>query len=88
MATKLKRVTNIIEAFNDTVPTTEKVDEILTAFSFTYRRNEELTQVQQASEFIKQLRQYTRQIVKDYKHSTAIKQLIDNSNFDIDLGDD
>lgn len=43
MTTKLKRATNIIEAFNDTVPTTEKVDEILTAFSFTYRRDEDLT---------------------------------------------
>jgi len=88
MATKLKRVTNIIEAFNDIVPTTEKVDDILTAFSFTYRIDEELTKVQQASEFIKQLRQFTRQIVKNYKQSTAIKQLLDNSNFDIDLGDD
>lgn len=88
MATKLKRATNIIEAFNDTVPTTEKVDEILTAFSFTYRRDEDLTEGQQASEFIKHLRQFTRQVVKDYKQSIAIKQMIDNSNFDIDLGDD
>lgn len=29
-----------------------------------------------------------RQIVKDYKQSTTIKQLLDNSNFYIDLGDD
>lgn len=88
MATKLKRATNIIEAFNDILPEEEKVNKIINAFAYTYQRNEELTQAEKASEFIKQIRLFTRQIVKDYNQSVAVKNLLDTNNFDINLGDD
>lgn len=88
MATRYKRAANILEAFNDTVPTDERVTNVIDAFAYTYRRGENLTQAEKATEFIKQVRQYTRQIVKDYNQSLALKTFFETNNFDIDLGVD
>lgn len=88
MATKIKRATNILEAFNDAVPTDDRVTKVIEAFAYTYRRGEDITQAEKATEFIKQVRQYTRQIVKDYNQSLALKTFFETNNFDIDLGVD
>lgn len=74
MATRIVRAKSIIDALSDPTPVTNAMAvRIAEAFAFTYRRGVTLTNEQKSGVFIKALRDYVKQVVRDSEVSRAME---------------
>jgi hypothetical protein len=72
MATNIVRAKAAAEAIADKTLTNQLLAEIGDAFAYTYRRGETLTNEQKATVFINTLRSFVKQVVRDWKTTTAM----------------
>ena len=74
MATNIARAKTAAEAIADKALTNQLLIDIADAFAFTYARDKaNLTNEQKATVYINALRSFTKQVVSDYKISTAME---------------
>lgn len=71
MATKMERVQTILSTLKDTPVTLAEARKVATAFGYTYRRGEVLTNAQEAGVVLWQLKLMIRQITRDANVSQA-----------------
>lgn len=71
MATNIARAKIVAEGIADKTLTNALLAEIGDAFAYTYRRGQTLTNEQKATVFINQLRSFVKQVVRDWKVTTA-----------------
>lgn len=71
MATKMERVQTILSTLKDTSVTLADARKVATAFGYTYRRGEMLTNAQEAGVVLQQLKLFIRQITRDANVSRA-----------------
>lgn len=71
MATKMERVQTVLSTLKDTPVTLADARKVATAFGYTYRRGETLTNAQEAGVTLQELKRFIRQITRDANVSQA-----------------